>query len=197
MKPKILIILFILSVFLISCWEKNIKTYYLSDIDNQMIPYKLGDTVNFIDSLGNSFVMEVTDDIIRLTEMDREDTERYEYRDVTLISKSSNLKMLVGVQNGTNRIVMQIKPIFSFYIYIEYNKEGQLRTYTADNNKQCVHDSLEINNFIYYDVADYTISKISSYVERLPFRVLYNKKEGLLQLEDKDKVLFSIVNKNN
>ena len=159
MKSKKLIIFSLLSVFLISCWEKNIKTYYLSDIDNQMIPYKLGDTVSFIDSLGNSFVMKVTQDIIRLSEMDREDTDRKESRYVTLSTESDKIKFSFEIDancgSNYNYIHITIHPIIRSSIFgPRYNKEGQFFTDTVYNKKQYFHNSIEINNKTYNDVVD-------------------------------------------
>ena len=202
MKPKVLIIIILITVLEPSCHK---YTYFeLTDTDINMIPYKLEQTVNFIDSLGQNFVMTVKED--NNTWELQSDIEKGEYRIVRLQSEQSSLSFKLSV-SGSDRMSyygildVYIKP---FCYLISYNKDGQFTTGNAySSTKQYYHNSLEINNTIYYNVVEYIKVETFGYydenkaMDSLPMRLLYNKTEGILQLEDKDKVLFSIENKDD
>ena len=68
MKPKIIHIPLMIIVFIclvLSCFKKdNVIFKALNEVDKQMILYKLGQSVNFIDSLGQPLVFAVTKDTI-------------------------------------------------------------------------------------------------------------------------------------
>ena len=61
MKPKMLIIPALFSGLAFSCFNEKIERCPLAEVDKEMITYVLGQTVNFIDSEGQLFVMTVTE----------------------------------------------------------------------------------------------------------------------------------------
>ena len=203
MKTKFLIILSLFSFILFSCWKREYTYYKITDTDINMIPYRLEQTVNFIDSLELPFVMTVKEDYI--TWVLYSDIVKGECRSVILQSKKNSLpiELLVGASENEfekKYISIYINP---FGFWIRYDLDGQFVTDTEGENKQYFHDSIEINNKIYYNVVEYIKVEDFGYndeilsKDRLPMRLIYNKTEGILQLEDKDKVLFSIVNKDD
>ena len=199
MKKTILKIMILNVVLASSCWDVDHSSdFRLRDVDKQMIPYKLGKTVSFVDSLGQNFVLKVIKDSLSRW-MESEDY--YEFRQVYLQSEDSNvfISLLVVAPSTTvynyNYIILYIN---QFYFPLRYNySKGQF--YTDTDRSQYIHDSLEINKKIFYDVVECikteaTNKEESKEQERFPFRLLYNKMYGVLQLEDKEKTLFTINN---
>jgi hypothetical protein len=213
MKHKIVIVL-LLSVFVVSCWRPAGDCFYLTDVDKQMIPYELGKTVNFIDSIGQPFVLTVTHNNIY---WGPEPVEKYDTKyECINVSLSNDTKfyisfLIIGYEGytGSWSIPRYITIHISYpncYIDFElrYNTEGHFITdFTYYSYKQYFHNIFEINNKTYYDVIecvkiDYCSDYDRIWWEKLmPLRIFYNKTEGLLQFEGKDKVLFTIDNKDN
>ena len=198
MKLKILIILLLIAVLVSSCARpKEVGRYKLTEADKQMIPYKLGENISFIDSLGQHFVLTVTNDYTAWSRWDFDhDAAReleyvsFEYRVVHLQSKSNNLRIelnVYGYYGSENHSIRVALSLFRdrFYFF-PYGSDGQ---FFSDTN------ILEINNKIYNDVVEYIIYQQNyPYEDILPMRLLYNKTYGILQFEQKDKVIFSIDN---
>jgi len=201
MKTKKLILYFLILFIASSCWESMPLTYNkLTDIDKQMIPYKLGQTVNFIDSLMQPFVLTVTKDT--LFWFAPGDEYYFEKIEVSLKSElnkvSINMDLQASENNYNNAFELYIG-IYKvpFYFYFRYNSEGQFYSDTQDN--QYYHESIKINNKIYYEVVEKVVNK--NYNENgiwvdipVTMKLLYSKKYGILQLEYKDKILFTINN---
>jgi hypothetical protein len=194
MKSKILLIL-ILAVLAASCFldpiYRTYQEYKLTSADKKMIPYKLKQNINFIDSLGKPFVLTVTQDKIKLCN-DDSDAFGYERRDVRLLSETGYLDIWLRIEANYDGSNDKFKNkyiniwIGQYVYYLYYNWERQFVANTFN---------LEINNKIYYDVVEcihYTANQNNE--QLLSMRLLYNKTYGILQLEDKDKVLFSINN---
>jgi hypothetical protein len=208
MKTKIIILLTLLAVLATSCLK--FERYVLTNVENQMIPYELGQVIGFIDSLGQPFAVTVAEDFILWWARDgREDLEDIEGRRVFLQSELGDFDIVLGIDgnygNTNDKINIIVRPfnsisgfIYGFHFTLSFNKEGQFFTNTEYNDyKQYFYDSLEINNKIYYDVVDqivYDCQTYYKYKEQLPVRLYYNKTYGILQFEDKDKVLFTINN---
>ncbi|MDR0830612.1 MAG: hypothetical protein LBN95_10970 [Prevotellaceae bacterium] len=202
MKTKILglIALILTTVLAFSCRKDKVRYYKLTEIDYQMIPYKLGQTVNFVDSLGQSFVLTVIKDTITEGAIDT----KYESIDRWLVSLKSELRnfwislVIEEKWNFYKHISITTSTFNSYSFLISYDNEGKFVTDTTSSfDKQYNYDSLEINNKVYYDVVENIICKAHTSHEnenKIPIGLLYNKTYGILQLADKDKVLFTIDN---
>lgn len=199
MKQKILIILTLFTILVSSCWKCEKMYFKLTEVDNGMIPYKLGKTVNFIDSLGQPFVLTVNVDEIGWTS--REECERTYNRKVSLVSEHSDLKIGLRI-NGEQRsspVSNYIEIWISLYnlnVQVYYDKDGQF----INTGNHHFRDCLEINNKIYIEVSEFVISKNTGYPdykELIQERFLYNKTYGILQVEYNDKILFTIDNKDD
>ena len=197
MKTKIFIILTMLSVLIFSCWlgEEKEQWYELTDTEKNIIPYEIGQTVFFIDSLGQSFYATVSNDSTYWKETDAYSWAQY--RMVSLKFNTSNLYM--ELYSGRSIIYVYIYSEFKLFFSLSYNCNGNF--YTNDkyeNDKQIIHKSLDINNKIYYDVVEET--RIASLIveygidEKRMRSILYNKSYGILQVKEDDKVLFTIDN---
>ncbi|MCL2073234.1 MAG: hypothetical protein FWH18_04900 [Marinilabiliaceae bacterium] len=194
MKPKVLIFLISLIIFEYSCTKcRNVDRYELSDFEKQMIPYELGHSVSFIDSINQPLFMTVTE--AKTTWMGYWECEKFEQLSVRMNSENSNLDISLYLNHEYGECVnidIGLYKYSRFHLY--YNAEGQ---FAFDPRGQYIHDSLEINNKIYYSVVESNIYSPTSaneyeYNERMPFRLLYNKTDGILQLEDANKILLTI-----
>jgi len=173
----------------------------LTEAQKQLIPYKLGQTVSFTDSMGIIFYASVIEDTTFWSfEIQDHEPPFYkvhtQHRVVRLTSDTNNFKLDLSIIAGSFYIGVFYSENFIFLINI--NKKGEF--YNQDpNGLYCFyyHKSMEINNKIYYDVEEQVIT---SYYEEngiwslVNTKLLYNKNYGILQLEYKDKVLFMINN---
>jgi hypothetical protein len=162
-----------------------------------MIPYKLGQTVNFVDSLGQPFVLKVTNDTTRSYSDEPEWVSVDEWL-VQLKYEFSNFRISLVIDAVHSQIRITPSIYHNYYFNLKYDEEGKFVTDTTRSfNKQYYYDSLEINNKVYYDVVENIICKAHTSHEnenKIPIGLLYNKTYGVLQLADKDKVLFTIDN---
>jgi hypothetical protein len=178
MNPKILIILSLFAILMQSCFNRD-RYHRLTEVDKQMIPYKLGQVVTFIDSLGQSIVLTVTHDKITSGPLDEAFHELYERRTVILESEIDNYRIYLDVTKYMNQVDIYINQ-FDFHGSQNYNKEG-------DFYGQYFYDNMEINNKIYYNVG-----QVFNYQDSLT--LFYNKTEGILQLNDNNKALLTLDN---
>jgi len=198
MKKTILKIMILNVVLASSCWDAYYYTKVcLTETDKLVTPYKLGQTVSFIDSIGNSFVLKVIKDSLFCEWL--WDGYHYERKEIYLQSDKNNTFFSFNLYapevfpyNNSFRI-----NINNFIFYLSYNSEGEF--FTNNLNSIYFHASLEINNKIYYDVVECIKAEATNKEEKkeqecFPFRLLYNKMYGVLQLEDKEKTLFTINN---
>ena len=212
-----MIIVFICFVF--SCFKRDneISYYRLNEVDKQMIPYKLGQSVNFIDSFGQPLVFTVTKDTIDIygDEDDDYSLVRTEHLICVLESDSINfgVKMVITGQDSKgernknkfnsiyvsveNLLISSLYSMFTFYVYYDNKGNFYIRDfYDIDE----IYEVYEINGRIYYDV----VKKIKTHVARdengnsLGYEVtsslLYNKTYGILQIMSDNKVFLSIDN---
>ena len=195
MKIKLLIILILLVDITDSCVMR--KTYYLelTEVRKQSIPYKLGQVISFIDSTGITFDATVIEDITDWDYAEDDDVVYTQYRRVRLKSDSANFDITFSVHGSAAKgnpfsIYIDISE-FSFLI-LHLDKNGNFFTETKfEREYQYLHKSIEINSKLYYDV----IEGINCYDNGDKYSsILYNKTYGILQLENKDKVLFTINN---
>jgi len=202
MKSKFLakfIFLFIL-VFT-NCVKDKVRYYELTEAEKQLIPYKLGQVVSFSNSEGEIFDAVVKkDSTYWWVDVYTGFTDLYIHdnlRIVNLQSDSVFFNMNLCISSYGKSINIEISD-FNLWFFLHFNINGKFYDDCNDYFNQYIYDNLEIKTKIYYDVVEYILLYANFYDikvrERLPIRLLYNKTEGILQLEDKDKVLFTITN---
>ena len=145
---------------------------------------ELGQTVSFIDSLGQIFDVTVTKDTIVWEIMDEYSGGHFSWEQIREVRLQCNLSNFVmNLRVARNLIIVYH---LNYYFWIPYDDKGNFRKgYYYDRVYQHIHNSLDINGKTYYDVLEYRF-------ELRPWSLLYNKKEGILQMSDEDKVIFTI-----
>lgn len=171
MKTKILITLALPIIFASSCCILVGDSYYeLTEAEKQLIPYELGQIISFINSEGKTFDAEITYFKIYQQETDNSgfctSYEYIDYKMVRLTSESTDFEIALSVNGQDHRISIGMISPLRFVLYSMYNKNGKF-------DDQYTHDSLEINNRVYYDVLEQNKADI---------QVLYNKTYGILQI---------------
>ena len=193
-----LIILILLAILFSSCIKDKYTSFKLTKEDKLMIPYELGQTVNFIDSLGQSFALTVIEDTIKWWS-ERESYALYdEYltwneRTVRLQSEHNDFEISLSVfangihhHGGHESNYIYIKTTDSSVSFaLAYDKKWRFLTYNPDWwHSQYFHNSLIINNQIYYDVVeDNGYDRVKSIYDTST-QVFYNKAYGILQIRD-------------
>ena len=191
MKSKTLIIIILTSILASSCCRSKEETRWdLTEAEKQLIPYELGQTINFIDSVGNPFVLTVTENSSRWHYYFIESHERCENyvsinrKTVRLKSDTYNLTISLWINDysytSKNEYLTFLITPFGCYFDIRYHEGGQF----SMDDYQNVYDSLIVNNKTYYEVVEKIEASRS---------ILYNKTDGILQVCDKNKELFSII----
>ena len=171
MKAKIFISLALLTVLVTSCNKPVYMYYELTNVDKQMIPYELGQTVSFIDSEGQPFILTVTTDTtVLFTDREMDNLYLTIYRRVVRL-QSDSLRISLSVtakypKDSYNTIDIDIRLIPS--VYLHYDKSGNFLT----NTFNFFHDSIEINGKVYYDVIE----------QKGNTQLFYNKTYGILQI---------------
>jgi hypothetical protein len=209
MKTKILSLLALLLVLFFSCRDYSDITKYfeLTEAEKRLIPYELGQIVSFIDSTGQSFDVTVTENTIYWESSVDPDPYYAVYtqvKTVRLQSDDVNFNIILNISGGSFTIYSYIH--FDLWFYLGYKRERFVTEKPGVTGAQYLHNRLEINNKIYYDVVE----KIMNYEKRdengnldenghiLVYKytrsIYYNKTYGILQLKDRDKVLFTINN---
>jgi len=206
MKPKFLITLTLIAILLESCLVPLHYYNDLSEIKKNLIPYKKGEVYSFIDSTGIVFDATVTIDTTYLimTE-DAPDWFSYDqFRTVKMKSDYSNFDLTLTVSEW--EIVIDIYSPVNLWIDLRIDEKGKFKTFTYNNDYQHFHNSLEINKKTYFDVVERFIQyvkidengnldengKLLSH--KFSRTIFYNKIEGILQLLDEYKVIFTINN---
>jgi len=186
----ILISLILLTFSASSCGEcRDIKPHKLTEVDKLMIPYKLGQTINFINSMGQPIVLTVIKDTTILWE-EEDNCSLYEALSVNLQSELGDLFIGLSIGGeyrcyGTfnspyNCITIWIEPFIYDILY--HHTEGEFVTDTA--NKQFFYNSFEINGKIYYDVVEHNNSD--------GMQLFYNKTYGILHVNRDGKNFLTI-----
>ncbi|MCL2073819.1 MAG: hypothetical protein FWH18_07860 [Marinilabiliaceae bacterium] len=196
MKLKISVILALFAVFatLNSC-RCNIHYLELSKTQQQMIPYELGQTINFVDSVGKKFDVVVISDTTYWENpiVYHYNCEIYrEYREVTLRSDSENLEIALTIY-GEAKEIDNLSLIISIaqsdivikYFTLGYDKKGRFRNYESYFGSQNLYERFEINSHVYCEVLE---NQFSFYV------IYFNKTYGILQIKIKDEIIFTIDN---
>ena len=192
MKTKILFTIIILSALVSSCVRgKEVGRCDLSEAQINVIPYKKGQVISFIDSLGQIIDLTVTkyelawgkteyggsgfhEDYIKT----REATVTLELEPNYLIN--FRLSPYACVNNKGDYCMLSIYLFqfgsqFNFFFDIEGNFLFVTTRY---------YDSLEINGKVYYDVKE-TYHNRNDYATSPPYKTMqlfYNKEYGILQI---------------
>ena len=197
-------------VFVSSCCKsKEVERWDLSEADKQMIQYDLGETLFFIDSLGQAFSLIVTSNSTTWhtyfieTHENCEPYRSINVKSVTLLSDNdyvNSISMLVNFNSWgykSNCIDFQILPL-GYFFGLFYDDFGQFITENT-YGPQYFYDSLNINNKIYYDVVEREERHNHRYNENgefisLPDQLFYNKEYGILQMKIEGRDFFTIDN---
>ena len=191
MKKQILITLVLFAVLASSCREDEVVRYYeLTEAEKQLIPYTLGQTVNFIDSTGQTFYAVVTKDTMYWQERHYDgfpDLYAHENcRKVVLQSDSADFNINISINAKNKSIRIEISHL-DLVFFLKYNNEGKFVSREPDAvSGQYLHNILKIGSQTYYDVVEENRYNTRS--------IFYNKTYGILQVTDKGKVLFTINN---
>ena len=160
-----------------SCVATEMNFSPLTDVDKQMIPYKPDDKIRFKNAQGDTLTMTIVRDITAWAVF--EEVMAYQSRLVWLKSRTTDERidlLLDGWYTGCTDITIRIHPNMGD-VRIPYDKNGDFSS--------VVHESLQIDNHIYYDVTE-----VNGDVQ-----CFYNKTYGLLQVKKKGKMVFVLIPK--
>lgn len=186
MKTKKTILLVLLVGLIVSCNRPVYRDYKLTEVDKQMIPYKLGQTVSCIDSEGQLFILTVTEDTTYIStgrEWDNLYVE-YSYRVVRLQSETLSITLSIISNKPDDRyntirvfIGVGVDVAFSYY-EIYYDKEGKF----LEQGGSILHNSIDIDGKVYYNVVECNTNRGVNWEPTVPMQFFYNKTYGILQI---------------
>lgn len=167
----------LLTVVLSGCDKK--EWHPLTKVDTQMIPYKMGDTIHFIDEKGEQALCWVDKDIVYRERF----TDGYfisisEIREVRLVSEHNDLEFILDVAawrwwKDNSLFISMGKDKAEFETH--YDSKGNLEN----------RNNLEINKHTYYDVV-----VLDSW---RGVQLYYNKTYGILQVTQNGKNIFTLI----
>lgn len=171
MKTKKILLWALLAIFTSSsCKGEELYRNELTDAVKQVIPYKSGQTVSFINNEGQPLDLFVTKDELGWNKY-REgggakvDYISYQRKTIELETKSKDFKIYVQLfanshysnetnTNGELRIETYVQ--WKHYLqskigfYADYDAEGKM----LSKSNKIIHESIEINNKIFHDVIE-------------------------------------------
>lgn len=164
----------LLAVLAFSCTKE--KRYYLTEVDKQMIPYQVGDTIYGRDQWEKQKILTVryikTDWIT-----DGYNDWLWSQWQVTHVqSEQDDFSFELAIYNWRDYDIKSLIISSKIGYSVVYDKNGKF----VD-----VYDSLQINNKVYYDVA-------FSELENNLHQVYYNKTYGVLQIKEYGKTVFTL-----
>ena len=208
MKSKILIILLLIFVFISSC-ARETGSCKITKAQEQIIPYEKGKVICFTDSIGESVYLTVIESkVIEYHESDGNLRNNYftlKNKEVLLKSDTNNIEINLSAERycwsddyqGQFGVDIE-QDTLNFYFQIDL--DGNFLNYSEGYTFNYFHDSLKINNKVYYDVIeqknDYSNYEGSIYISRLPIQLFYNKKVGILQIKRNGKDYLTLNDKN-
>lgn len=169
-------ILLLLAVLASSCGKEK---HYLTDVDKQMIPYQVGDTIYGKDQWGKQKMFTVRNIEMIWSTYGYNDYlwEQVQKTHVQTEQADFSFSLVISAWNQGS----DIKPlrIVSNIVYpsMLYDKNGKF----VEN----VYDSLQINDKIYYDVVSAELANNSH-------QAYYNKTYGVLQIKEYGKTVFTL-----
>ena len=205
MKTKALVILTILFVLTSSC-AKEIRRCKLAKAEKELIPYELGQIVNFTDRDGQVIELTVTSSKT-VWHKETKGTFRNDYfsneEKVTILkSENNNIDIKLEIYNqicNPYDYDLNIEDYGSLYIWLElYGSRlySIIKTDTKGNIlPTTIHDSMEFNNKVYYDVVEKSGSEYTHdvYLDTV-WQLFYNKTHGILQINKEGENLLTIDN---
>ena len=187
MKTKKIILLALIAVFASSCKGEEIRRCGLTEAEKQLIPYELKQVVSFINSEGRDIDLTV---ISSETKWDKEkedgisdDYVSFEIKSVILKSDPNNLKIELRIANsdclyGENNSLLWITINDNWSVFLNSDTEGNFLI----DNFVSFHKSIEINNKVYYDVAEKKYNWTTFDGVNGQYQFFYNKTYGILQV---------------
>jgi hypothetical protein len=203
MKGSILIVITLLIVTTFPCCTREVGRYDLTEAQKNIIPYKKGQVISFIDSTCHSVELIVTSDELGRHSSDAGGEEGGAFADyVSLMSKSVELKnkthnldvylYLTTVEGG--ECMLRIDTPHDTFFYLRFDREGNLKINYSDS----FYESLKVKDKVYYHVIEqngYVIYDRRYYDRDSSFiQLLYNKEYGILQVSIDDKNLLTLNN---
>jgi hypothetical protein len=205
MNKLILISFFLVVLFASCCRDKTyIETgkYPLSDAEQQLIPYELGDSIAFKHSNGYEFYLKVTQNSVQwihnsdFCEWSCCNQDYYTTQEKTTVLESSypDLTFTLQVTTVPNDYYGQCFSIGFNQMYNAYFGYDSLLNFTIDSINAFWYDSVVINNSIYTCVIEqyfYCDRFITDSALIRPKSLFYND-HGLLQLKMTNNETYSI-----
>ncbi|MFA6403331.1 MAG: hypothetical protein WCX31_17165 [Salinivirgaceae bacterium] len=201
-------ILFIIASLLISgcCNEEPVEAgrYPLTDVELQLIPYSLGDTIRFIHSNGYEFDFKVTKETLEwkkhseFCEWNCCGQGYYSYQQKTTVLESLYPKLSLKFQLGgndwyyySNNLNIDINNRFA--LSMPFDSLGNI---ICDNQTVRCYDTLRINGYLFYYVFEKDFDFYYSLEDStlfMPESILYNQ-YGLLQIKMTNDETYSLKN---
>jgi hypothetical protein len=174
MGKKIFILLFVASIFVLSSCCKNameIGNYKLTDNQAAFIPYKTGESYNYMKSDSSEFFLYVlsvqTETTRTFTDHCSDDYYVYEYKSAQLGSTDPKLSISLMV------FPQEYNSLMSFQVNNTY--------FILDTKELPSIDTISINGIVYDSV--YLLSREDSDPGTVnPKKIFYNKKVGILKI---------------
>ncbi len=182
----------VFSILLSSCVQRE-KRYYLTDVDKEMIPYKIGDTIYCRDEKRTQRILTVKH--ISMDWDGWEDLILEQYQTMSVQTEQNDFGLTLRVFGWNfgylNQRAIQIIHSSNLQLDVVYNATGDFTTSASPHttSKRFVLDSLSIVDRTYYNVAVY---QHYDYVDSKTSEVYYNKTHGVLQMKKKGKTVFTL-----
>ena len=177
-----IILLALIAILAFSCGKKEIRCV----LPKGLIPYELGQIISFTDNEGETIDLTVTENKTKWVRQDLDSGGMidlyYSWSEVkTVILKSEANNLEIKLENGyaygegdasckdaSVYINFYINDSWKFEYRLKYDCEGNFR----NNDNIFLHENLEINGKVYYDVIE-----LKEY-----YFLLYNQAYGILQI---------------
>lgn len=190
MKTIHWIILGIITVFVFSCTPKPTRYPISEIIDRPMIPYSVGNRVRFINEKDDTITLTTTKETSSWFLF--EDIFLFERREILLQSDSCDYSLSLLFNSWETEIIGNRKIFISFCQPIDDYCNGFVSYDAAGNFKQCVYDSLLINNKIFYNVSLQEDNYIVYPNQNHSTQTYYNKTYGVLQMILDERPVFTL-----
>ncbi len=207
MKRKLLELLVFVLIFSSCCNEQSIETarYELSPEELQLIPYQMGQEINFKHSKGYTFSFKTIMDKVEWKEYHDfcewnccgQDYSSYQVKNTQIQSSYPNLTIdfsLGGLDYRDYQNALEININSRHFISLPYDTLGNI-VCDGTTNTIC-HDSILIDNTYYYDVKEKPFDRHSFIQDSsvlIPESIIYND-NGLIQIKMSNNETYSIHN---
>lgn len=192
MKSKILIAFLLLTGFSAICsCSRELKRCNLTEAQKELIPYEKGQTISFLDKSGQTVNLTVIKSELGW-EQDRQgsgfkvDYISCRYISVKLESEPNNFDISLYLKAGD---CLSGNDYCSLEIWIPPSPHQGYFVFSSDlegnlSHNQYFHDSIKINNKVYYDVVECEFLRIYWSIDEpeISMQLYYNKMYGILQI---------------